>query len=243
MLSDLVGHVWLKTHDEKRGPWQLPWEEPVSVGRDPRSGLILPHSWIPRALCRFVPTPLGWLVQLGPRARARVVNDYVGDHVFDRHAVVALQEGASTITFPELDELVQLGVRILPGASPSHEPDVHVPELPVLRDRRDGEEVSGTRYAAGRVNLTRLQRERAAVTFLWLLRGDPKPENILALGAHRLGISQAALTQTLLGVRDRVNEERWLNLGSMEQLGHYLCHLSRNLNLEDLPADIPRRHD
>ncbi|QZY29692.1 hypothetical protein [Nocardioides coralli] len=180
-------------------------------------------------------------MQLGSRARVRVVNEFVGDHVFGCHALIALQEGKSTLTFPELDELIQLGVVIqsLPLVDP------HTEELawdvPELQDARDPGEVSSTRYGAHRLNLTTTQRQRIAATFRWLLVGEPAPANLLSAAASALGIGQPALTKTVLAVRDRVNEERWLNLESLDQLGHYLCHLTRTITIDDLPADLAPR--
>lgn len=230
----MQARLWLRLADEQSGPWSLPPDEAVSVGRAPSSGLRLPRSWVPRGLCRLVPTGLGWLVQVGPRARARVQNDFVGDHVFDRLALVALQPGKSVITFPELDDLCQLGIRIVEPAL-ENEANGLAPALE-LRDRPDKDErARGTIYAVRRVAMTRTQRQRAAVTFRHLLCGEPAPKNLTQTAAAALGISEQALKNSLGDLRDKVNEERWLNLSTYEQLGHYLCHLSRNLQCSDLP--------
>lgn len=238
-MGEVIGHVWLNSQDGLVGKWRLPSDRPASVGRAPGNALVIPHSWVPRNLCRFIPSPMGWLVQLGPRARLRVVNEFVGDHVFDRYALIALQEGPSTLTFPELDELVQLGVVIqsLPLVDPS------VEELawgvPELRDsEEESADLSGTRYGARRLNLTETQRQRVAATFRHLLVGEAPPANLLAAAAASLDIGEPALTKTMMQVRDKVNEERWLKLRSLEQLGHYLCHLSRTITLEDLPRHL-----
>ena len=238
VIDSVIGHVWLNTQDGSAGKWRLPAEEPASVGRAPGHGLVIPSSWIPRNLCRFIPAPMGWLVQLGSRARMRVVNDYVGDHVFDRNSLIALQEGKSTLTFPELDELLQLGVVI--QASPPRDP-AEPPlswDVPELQDRPDPTRVDGTRYGINRLNFTTTQRQRLAATFRWLLVGEPQPVNVLAAAASSLGIGQSALTKTVMTVRDRVNDERWLDLATIEQLGHYLCHLTRTITVDDLPQDL-----
>ena len=235
----MQARLWLQLADEKAsGPWSLPQDEPVSVGRAPVSGLHLPRSWVPRGLCRFVPTHLGWLLQLGPRARARVQNDFVGDHVFDRLALVALQPGKTRITFPELDDRCQLGIHVFePDPAGYGMSDSTAP--PELRDRPDRDDTAqGTLHAVGRVAMTRTQRQRAAATFRHLMLGEPAPTNLTKAASTALGISEQALKNSLGDVRDKVNEERWVNLVTYEQLGHYLCHLTRNLQRADLPDKL-----
>lgn len=86
MDEQLEARVQVRLADGKL-PWQaLPRWGTVSVGRTPGYGLFLPNSWVPRRLCRFLPSQHGWLVQVGPRARMRVQ----GDHLFNRRAMVAL---------------------------------------------------------------------------------------------------------------------------------------------------------
>ena len=116
-MDDLQGRVTLKYRDTVRGPWQIPRWEVLSVGRTHGYGLHLPNSWVPSKLCRFLPWEQGWVVQVGPRPRMRVQDPYVGDHTFDRAALVALQEGECLLSFPELDDFVQLGVVIGPDAA------------------------------------------------------------------------------------------------------------------------------
>lgn len=230
VLVMVEGRISLKVGDVQRGPWALPDWEPVSVGRRAGSGLAIGEEWVPRGLCRFLPHPLGWLLQVGPRARVRVASPFVGDHVFDRHALVALQEGTALLTFPELDDLLQIAVIIGEGVAEG---------LEVLRDAPEpGSDEVGTAYASGRVTMTEGQRRTMATVFAYLIKGEPKPDNVAAHAARRLGRKEQSVKNVITDVRDKVNEERWLNLRTTDQLGHYLVHLSRNLMPSDLPAEL-----
>ena len=40
----------------------------------------------------------------------------------------------------------------------------------------------------------------------------------------------------MASTRKKVNNERWLNLQTTDQLGHYLVRLTRNVTWEDLPV-------
>ena len=230
-MEELEARVTLKFKDGTQGPWRLPRWEPLSVGRTLGYGLHLPNSWVPSKLCRFLPWDQGWVVQVGPRARMRVQDEYVGDHVFERRAMVALQEGEMLVSFPELDDYCQLGLVIGLGAGLS---------LPVLHDgdiveRRGG----GTRYAGAAVAMTPVQRMIIATTFAYLLKGEPKPANIVATAAPLCEKSEQIVKKNLGKVRDKVNAERWgPKLKSYEDLGQYLIHLTRTISWEDLPEHL-----
>lgn len=225
------GRVSLKVKDTVKGTWALPRWDNVSVGRLPSAGLHIPNSWVPTRLCRFIPYERGWLLQLG-RARGRVENKYVGDHVFAARSIVALQAGRTRVTFPELDDLCQLGVVIGEGQAAG---------LPEVLDSPDEEgEEFRTRYAARRLTLPDSQRQVIAVTFLHLLARQPTPSNLALAAAKRLGKSEQAVKNAIVSVRDKVNGERWLHLKTTDQLGHYLVQLSGEITLDDLPPDIRR---
>ena len=230
-MEPLEARVHLRVKDGTRGPWQLPRWEQVSAGRTTGYGIHLSHSWIPSKLCRFLPWERGWLVQVGPRPRMRVQDRYVGNHMFRRRSIVALQEGQMLLSFPELDDYCQIGVVIGPGAGGS---------LPTVRDVEPEEETRvGTTYGASNVVLTPLQRLILATTFAYLLRGDPTPVNVTVTAAARCGRSEQAVKNALGKVRDRINKERWgPKLDSYEDLGHYLVHLTRTITWEDLPQDL-----
>lgn len=220
------GRVRLKVADTVRGAWALPKRENVSVGRLTGSGILVPDPWVPARLCRFMPFEHGWLVQLG-RARGRVSNKYLGDTVFRARAIVALQPGRTLISFPELDDHCRLAVVIGAGEGDG---------LAVAQDQIDGEvEVPRTAYASTRVALPDSHRTVLAVAFQHLLEERPAPHNVAAAAAVRLGMSEQAVKNVFTKVRNKVNEERWLNLDTTEQLGHYLVRLSRNLMWPDLP--------
>lgn len=223
------GRVGVKVGDSVVGTWALPTWEHVSVGRLPRSGIHLGNSWVPSRLCRFLPWEQGWLVQLG-RARAAVRSKYLDDVTFRRRSIVALQPGRSRISFPELDDHLQLLVVIGAGQGEG---------LAVAQDQRELEEETGrTAYAASRVELTDKQRRVVAVTFRHLMVREPTPPNLAAAAAARLGMSEASVKVMLGSVREKVNKERWLDLEKNDQLGHYLVQLTRTITWADLPPEL-----
>lgn len=220
------GRVTLKVADATPATWALNRWQDVSVGREPSAGLHVGRSWVPSRLCRFVPYDRGWLVQLG-RARGRVRNPYVGDHVFGARSVIALQAGSTLLDFPELDDVCKLGIVIGAGVGAG---------LTILEDKpSEDERAQGTAYAAGRIELPDSQRQVLAVAYLHLLLDRPPPANVSKTAADRLGRTEQAVTNAITKVRRKVNRERWLDLRDAEQLGQYLVHLSRNLTLQDLP--------
>lgn len=214
-------------------PWYaLPGWEAVSVGRAATSGIHLPNRWIPRGLCRFTATDLGWLVQVGPRARLRVRDPWVGEHVFERRALVALQEGQAVLDFPELDDWVLIAVQIGRDVAEG---------LPEVRDQPDLDDPEhGTAYAVGRFALNAAQRRVLAVTFRHLLTGDPPPSNLTKAAGERLGRSSQGLTNQLNEIRRGINDERWgPKLKDAHQLGDYLVKLTRTISWNDLPEEHP----
>ena len=226
------GRVRLKVGDTVRGTWALPKWENVSVGRLPGAGIPVPNSWVPSRLCRFIPYELGWLVQLG-RARGRVTNKYLGDFTFPARTIVALQPGRTLLSFPELDDNCLLAVTI--GADQAD-------GLAVAQDHRGvDEEVARTSYAARRVELPASHRRVLAVAYEHLLKRGVAPANVAKTAASRLDMSEQAVKNVIDKTKKRVNEERWLNLDTTEQLGHYLVHLSRNLTWVDLPEELRDR--
>ncbi|MCH1867426.1 hypothetical protein [Nocardioides sp. CFH 31398] len=216
---------------DKKRPWcGLSRWEPVSVGRAASSGIHLPNKWVPRGLCRFTATDLGWLVQVGPRARMRVRDPWVGDHVFERRALVALQEGHAVLDFPELDDWCQLAVVVGTDAA------ADLPEVTDQHDLDDPEQ--GTAYAVGRYTLSASQRRVLAVTFRHLLTGDPPPSNLVKAAGERMGRSSQGLTNQLHEIRRDINVERWgPKLEDAHQLGDYLVKLTRTIGWNDLPDE------
>lgn len=233
--EELQARVTLKLADGKRGPFGVPRWDVMSVGRTQGYALHIPNRWVPNKLCRFLPYDLGWVVQVGPRARMRVDDGgQVGSHVFDRGAVVALQQGRALLSFPELDDHCALGVVIGADAAAGLEElhDTFIDEHPR----------SPTAYAARAVVMTPKQRQVVATTFAYLLLGTKKPVNITASAAAALGQNEQAIKSALGKVRAKVNAERWgPDLESYEQLGHYLIHLTRNVTWDDLPEDLRRQ--
>jgi hypothetical protein len=161
----------------------------------------------------------------------RVHDKYVGDHIFASRAMVALQEGPTLVSFPDLDDFCQLGVVIGPGAGAG---------LPGLQDDIIEEQSRvGTRFAAGRVVLTPVQRKIVATAFAYLIKGQPRPANIVATAAPLCGKSEQIVKKHLSSVMKKVNLERWgPKFDSYEDVGYYLIHLSRTIGWEDLPEHL-----
>ena len=224
------GRVSLKVGDTIRGTWALPKWENVSVGRLPGAGIHVPNSWVPSRLCRFIPYEMGWLVQLG-RARGRVASKYLGDITFRARTIVALQPGKTLLSFPELDDVCSLAVTI--GAEQAD-------GLAVAHDQaRVDEDAARTSYAVGRIELTDSQRRVLAVAFEHLIKRRPVPTNVAEAAASKLvGKSKQAVQNVISDTIKKVNKERWLNLQTTDQLGHYLVNLSRNLTWDDLPPEL-----
>lgn len=216
--------------EKKSGPFGLS-QRVVSVGRTAGYGLHIPNSWVPRRLCRFLPFERGWVVQIGPRARMRVEDAYVGSHVFNPRAMVALQAGDTRLTFPELDDHCWLGVKIGPGMSSG---------LPLIGDTVvEDEPITGTAYGAQSLVMTPKQRTVVATVFEYLIKGEPKPGNLTTAAAQKLGMSNQAVKNVLGTVRDKINLERWgPAITDYEAIGHYLVVQCRNVNWNDLPEAL-----
>lgn len=227
-----AGRVRVTVKDTVLGAWALPLSENMSVGRVPGAGIHIPNSWVPSRLCRFIPYEQGWLVQLG-RARGRVTNKYLGDVTFAGRTIVALQPGRAIVSFPELDDVCRLDVVI--GASEAD-------GLPMARDRADEHDertrTSRTSYAIKRVDLLPTHRLVLAVTFAHLLTRARTPDNLAAAAAVKLGKSEASVRKVIFKTRDKINLERWLNLRTTDQLGHYLVNLTGELTEGDLPPQF-----
>lgn len=230
----------LSVETDDRGTWALPKDANVGMGRLPGLGLAIEEDWVPSRLCRFMPYELGWLVQLG-RARGRISNKYLGDVVFNGRTVVALQPGRTRMSFPELDDIVNVLVVIGAGEGTG---------LPVARDAHDlsTRDRSGTVFVGAELSFTPGQREVLAVAFEHLMHEESRvatpahglargsaPTNIAAHAASRLGKSEQAVKNVITKTRDKLNRERWLNLQTTEQLGQYLVRLTGIIT----PADLP----
>lgn len=233
MDGDVEARISVRVADRKPGWVALPRWETVSAGRTHGYALYLRNSWVPAKLCRFLPYDRGWVVQVGPRPRMRVQDRYVGDHAFARRSIVALQEGKTLLSFPDLDDWVQVGVVIGPGAAAGLAPVRDT----VIEDERG----AATAYAVGRLTLTAKQRQTVAATCAHLLTRAPKATNLTATAAPHLGTSEQVVKNTLGKVRDKINGERWgPKLTSYEQVGHYLIELTRTVTWEDLPPALRR---
>lgn len=236
--------IGLYGEPQLRSPWAVPHGTELRIGRDERSALHIPETWVPHALARFLPGPTSdtWLLQNGSRARLRVQDAFVDVHEFGPRAMIVLQSGSTQVSWPELDDECRIGITIASGAAAGLEPlDEARTTSPIDREAR-----VPTEFAADDFDLTPGQRVTLAVLFAHLILGTPKPANLAAAAGAALGRSASAVTVQAASVRARLNKDRWLELVDTEQLGHYLVNTARALTLADLPTGyvdrIPSTH-
>ena len=227
------------------GIWRLPREQ-VTIGRASGAGVHLPSERAPRILARIVPysaTPnllvqaegprQGWLLINGERTRARAANRRATVEA-EPSGVVALQEGTTRITWPELDEAVTLTIVV--GARAAD------PALPVARDRTPDEggfEMLGTVMALERNDVQPGLRHTMAVLFRHLLKKTPKPVNVYKTAAQELGTTQAAVKRSAERLMGRINQHRFggATIDTFDQLGHYLVTTAALITTDDLQGD------
>lgn len=227
MRTDLQCRVELAIEDVLEGPWSLPQDEVVTVGRASGTGLRTRYAWVPLRLCRLMPMEHGWLLQNGSRARVLVQNQFVAPTSFSPHALIALQAGVAVASWPDLDDMLRLDLSIGPGVADG---------LPCLQDGvPSSRSTSGTAYAVHEVTLTAYQRRKLAAMFRHLILGGPKPLNLAKAAAAELGIADSAVLMTAQQVRNKINQWKWQKLEDNEALGHYLVTLTRTLTAADLP--------
>jgi len=229
------------------GTWRLPGE-PVTVGRARGAAAHLPSEQVPRVLATMVPyssTPSvlghakgpwqGWLMINGERTRARAENRLAIVEA-EPSGVVALQDGTTTVIWPELDEAVTLTIVVGTGRSD--------PALPVARDRAPDDRAvapPATRVALQRSDVRPSLRHSMAVLFRHLLEGTQKPVNVYRTAAHEMGTTEAALKRSAERLMGRINEHRFGGrIDTLDQLGHYLVTTSALITTDDLEGDAGR---
>jgi hypothetical protein len=87
-----------------------------------------------------------------------------------------------------------------------------------------------------RIEMPDSHRTILAVAFQHLMIRSEPPGNVALAAAQRLGKSERAVKNVMASARKKINNERWLNLQTTDQLGHYLVRLTRNVTWEDVPV-------
>lgn len=226
------------------GTWRLPGE-PVTVGRARGAAARLANERVPRILATVVPyssTPnvlgpgkaprQGWLLVNGERTRARAENRLASVDA-EPSGVVALQDGTTTVVWPELDEDVTVTFLVGRGRSD--------PALPVARDRRTDAEASpipATFVPLKRGDVRPSLRHTMAVLFRHLLVGTPRPVNVYRAAADEMGITEAAMKRSADRLMGRINAYRLGgHIDTLDHLGHYLVTTAALITTDDLEGD------
>lgn len=216
------------------GPFLLPSDAPVALGRNENCGLRADHPAVSRELARFVPSTRGWILENGKRTRVRVDSVFVVDATFARGAHVLMQPADWTLTW-DLDVVAEVTVRYRRVG--------HGEQYPFARDRgsgndgqRKGEQhLVGTDLAGERLNLTPLQRRRLGALFAYLIEGNPKPEQLIQTASKLSGDSISQINGTFVRVREYVNRHREVPIERIEDLGYHLVEVAGVLGPDDLP--------
>jgi hypothetical protein len=244
MRSERHGLMRLDVRGRVLGTWRLPGE-PITVGRARGAAARLANERVPRILATVVPyssTPSvlgsgkapsqGWLLVNGERTRATAENRLASVDA-EPSGVVALQDGTTTVSWPELDQDVTLTFLVGSGR-----PD---PALPLARDRPPDAEASPiptTFVPLKRSDVRPSLRHTMAVLFRYLLEGRPRPVNVYRTAAEQVGITEAAMKRSADRLMGRINAHRVCNpIDTLDHLGHYLVTTAALITTDDLRGD------
>ena len=225
--------VALQVGYDSFGPFLLPVDEPVSVGRSEQCGLRINHPAVSRKLATFVPTPRGWILENGKRTRVRVDSLFVVDASFAPGAHVLLQPADWTLAW-DLDVVAEATLKYRRGG--------HGEPYPTVRDGAppegapgDRQQFIGTAVAGDQLNLTALQRRRLGALFAYLIEGRPPPDQLIQTAAKLSGDSISQINGTWVRVMEYVNRHRDVPIGGIEDLGYHLVEVAGVIGAEDLP--------
>jgi len=244
MRSERHGVMRVEVRGRVLGTWRLPGE-PVTVGRARGAAARLPNERVPRILATVVPyssTPSvmgpgkaprqGWLLVNGERTRAKAANARAFVEA-EPSGVVALQDGTTTVVWPELDESVTLTFLVGSGRSD--------PALPVARDRppdAGASPIPATFVPLQRGDVRPSLRHTMAVLFRHLLVGTPRPVNVYRTAADEVGITEAAMKRSADRLMGRINAHRVGGpIDTLDHLGHYLVTTAALITTDDLQGD------
>lgn len=218
------------------GPFLLPTDIAVTLGRGEDCGLRVEQAAVSRELARFVPSAFGWVLENGKRTRVRLDSPFVIEATFAPSAHVLLQPAVWTLTW-DLDVVVEVTVRYRrPGHGEPH--PVARDHLPGHSEAKKGEQhLIGTDVAGEHLNLTALQRRRLGALFAYLIEGDPKPEQLIQTASQLSGASISQINGTWVRVMEYVNRHRDVPIERIEDLGYHLVEVAGVLGPDDVPDD------
>lgn len=221
--------------DQKLGPFAAEPTGAVLIGRAAINGMVLSEEWAPRVLATLVPTERCWLVVNGPSARMEVRNNWI-ECVMPTDSILALPSDVTDLRWPSLSD--HLLVKLTIGGLVDSSMALLLPELDDADDLREG--FVGTAWALGERKgpdlLEPQQRHAMAHLFRHLLEGTPRPKNIVRPAADYLGVTVDALKKQATRVRNRVNNDRFQKLRTLDELGEYLVERAQVVTSADLEA-------
>lgn len=231
-LSRWRAEVVVRAGYDSLGPWLLPHDGSVTLGRAKRCGLRSDHPAISQKLAIFTPSPLGWVLENGARTRVRVASVFVLQGSFAPRARVLLQPADWTLSW-DLDVLAEVTIKYRPVGHGSPYPTAH--DAPEAADL--AEQLVGTDLVGQKVTLTPLQKRRLGALFAYLIEGRPKPDQLLETAAALSGEPVKQINRTWVKVRDKINNNgRGIRIERIEDLGYYLVEVAGVIT----DADVPR---
>lgn len=217
------------------GPFQLPSDESVRLGRSADCGLRVNHPAISRELATFSPTHYGWVLENGARTRVALTSPFVVKASFGPRAQALLQPADWALAW-DLDVYNKVTVTYRRAG--------HGEPLAVARDKptqpkneaaSDPQQRIGTGVAGDRLKLTPLQRRRLGALFAYLIEETEKPDQLIQTAAQLSGDSIAQINGTWVKVREYVNRHREVPIEHIEDLGYHLVVVAGVLGPDDVP--------
>ena len=218
---------------DRIGPYLLPYDEMVSLGRDPCCGLQVDNPKLSRVLATLSPSERGWVITNGKRTRMTAESPYIVQASFAPQAQLLLQPADWTLTW-DLDVNTTLTVKYRRNGRGEEYPTARDKRTNVGRDRPNPAFV-GTAVAGAELKLTPIQRRRLGALFAYLIEGTPKPSALIQAAAQRSGDTIPQVTRAWVRVMGRVNEHRDVPIETIEDLGYHLVEVAGVIGPDDVP--------
>lgn len=230
--SPLVGLFIVRGAGVPAVQQRLPRRSTATVGRRERHAVELRPEWVPLDLATFTAVADGWLVVNGARTPVRVENDWVrsGSASYLPRASVMLQRGDHHLTWPGLDGPVAISVTVRTRRLD----DWRIRYAVDNRISVQGAPGLGSYLGVQEAPMSAALRYRLAVVYRHLIEGEPDPLHLLRRRAEYLGMTEHDLDWTVQRLRRRLNVVRGLDLQTLDELGDYLVHQTRELTRADL---------
>jgi hypothetical protein len=241
--QSLIGDITLtvEDHGRRRQEWtHLPHSEHCRIGRHERSLFDIREPWMPQLLVeiRLADTD-GWMVIAGTGVTMNVTGPRVRASVMPG-GLQFVGRGAWAITFPTLDHLCRLDVRIfsIDRNQPFETEELSRPRELGWQDLLDTYS-RPKQTSADRIGMTPLTRHRLAVLFRHLLEDRPTPDNLCAAAGASLDMDEDSVRRVAYRIRDRLNAFRSNEIKTLEELGDFLVFTGQVLNPDHLdpPAE------